>query len=478
MATSAMTRTKVSTSATTSRRRRTISNTTTGTIPNAYQQFESTLSPYGAWQDVPRYGHVWVPSTTTVGYDFTPYASDGHWVMSDYGWTWVSDWDWGWAPFHYGRWMVVGGYGWCWLPGTHWGPAWVHWRWGGGYVGWAPMGPRGVVIGAPRGVRSPWRFTVANQLGAVRPHFLPSRAVASVWHSTTPIHNVSTVNVRGTNVRFNAGPSSHLIASATGRAIAPTPLRSVAPRALPNQAITPRIGTPVQSRPWMQNRAVGGQTFARAPQPLYSRPPVTIQHPGRAADLSRAAVGLSRAAVGVSRAAVVRAPQPIARRRRRRIARRSRIYRSPTPMLVVPSGAAISLLGAGAVVPPGAAVSLLGADAVVSSGAAIPLQRAVAVVPSVVQAPSSFHSSPAPSFHGGGGGGFHSTGGFHGGRRSSLAQEATPRPPVAVRLPRPQNLYMDKPQAPRACRRGSSSSMTTRPTPKLCARSSPRPATK
>jgi len=239
-----------------------------GYDPNAYQQFESTLSPYGSWQDVPDYGHVWVPSATAVGYDFEPYSTGGHFVMSDYGWTWVSDWDWGWAPFHYGRWMVVGGYGWCWLPGTHWGPAWVHWRWGGGYVGWAPMGPRGVVIGPPRGVRSPWRFTVAGQLGAVRPHFLPSRAVTSVWRTTTPIHNVSTVNLHGTNVRFNAGPSSHLFTAATGRAIAPTPLRSVAPRALPNQAITPRIGTPVQSRPWMQNRAVGGQTFARAPQPI------------------------------------------------------------------------------------------------------------------------------------------------------------------------------------------------------------------
>jgi len=94
-----------------------------GYDPNAYQQFESTLSPYGAWQDVPTYGRVWIPSSGVVGYDFAPYSSGGHWVMSDYGWTWVSDYDWGWAPFHYGRWMVVGGYGWCWMPGTHWGPA-------------------------------------------------------------------------------------------------------------------------------------------------------------------------------------------------------------------------------------------------------------------------------------------------------------------------------------------------------------------
>jgi uncharacterized membrane protein YgcG len=287
-----------------------------GYDPNAYQQFESQLSPYGAWQDVPSYGRVWTPSAGVVGYDFTPYSSGGHWVMSDYGWTWVSDWDWGWAPFHYGRWMVVGGYGWCWLPGTHWGPAWVNWRWGGGYVGWAPMGPRGVVIGPPRGVRSPWRFTVAGQLGAVHPHYLPSRAVASVWHGTTAIHNVSSINVRGVQERFNAGPPSHLVAAATGRAIAPTPLHSIAPRALPNQAITPHVGTPVQQRPWMQPRALGG-TLARTvpgshtlgnppamgarpgstmiqgrPQPLQYRAPA--QQPYRAQPMYRAPTTLAR----------------------------------------------------------------------------------------------------------------------------------------------------------------------------------------
>ena len=62
-----------------------------GYDPNAYQQFESQLSPYGAWQDVPDYGRVWVPSPSVVGYDFTPYATGGHWVDSEYGWTWVSD---------------------------------------------------------------------------------------------------------------------------------------------------------------------------------------------------------------------------------------------------------------------------------------------------------------------------------------------------------------------------------------------------
>jgi hypothetical protein len=61
--------------------------------------------------------------------------------MTDYGWTWVSDYSWGWAPFHYGRWDYDNYYGWFWVPDNEWGPAWVVWRSGEGYYGWAPMKP-------------------------------------------------------------------------------------------------------------------------------------------------------------------------------------------------------------------------------------------------------------------------------------------------------------------------------------------------
>jgi uncharacterized membrane protein YgcG len=384
-----------------------------GYDPNAYQQFESTLSPYGSWQDVPDYGHVWVPSATAVGYDFEPYSTGGHFVMSDYGWTWVSDWDWGWAPFHYGRWAMAPGYGWCWLPGTHWGPAWVHWRWGGGYVGWAPMGPRGVVVGAPRGVRSPWHFTVANQLGAFHPHFLPARAVASVWRGTTPIHNVSTVNVRGSTVRFNMGPSSHLYAAATGRAIAPTPLRAAAPRALPNQAITPRVGTPVQSRPWMQNR---GTTLARSMPSGYSRQPVTIQHP---APLAYHAPMTAYHAPTTA----YRAPQPIYRApvqqpyRAYGYGAQQPVYRAPAPQYHY--NAPVQSYHPAPQYHYNAPVQSYHPAPQYHYSA--PMQSFHAAPSYHYSAPPTFHSSPAPSFHssGGfsGGGGFHSAGGssFHGG---------------------------------------------------------------
>jgi len=104
-----------------------------------YQTFYDELSPYGRWIDYPGYGYVWVPD---AGKDFRPYSSNGHWVWTDdYEWMWVSEYDWGWAPFHYGRWDYDSYYGWYWVPGYEWSPAWVAWRDGGDYYGWAPLRP-------------------------------------------------------------------------------------------------------------------------------------------------------------------------------------------------------------------------------------------------------------------------------------------------------------------------------------------------
>src|SRR6202012_4379698 len=102
------------------------------------QDFYDELSQYGTWISDPQYGDVWVPD---VDEDFRPYATNGHWVLTEYGNTWASDYPWGWAAFHYGRWRYDDYYGWEWIPGYEWAPAWVSWREGGGYYGWAPLTP-------------------------------------------------------------------------------------------------------------------------------------------------------------------------------------------------------------------------------------------------------------------------------------------------------------------------------------------------
>src|SRR4051794_756129 len=68
----------------------------------SYQNFYDDLSPYGQWVEDPNCGYVWLPDVTP---DFKPYATNGHWVYTEDGWTWASDYAWGWAAFHYGRWF-------------------------------------------------------------------------------------------------------------------------------------------------------------------------------------------------------------------------------------------------------------------------------------------------------------------------------------------------------------------------------------
>ena len=103
-----------------------------------FRLFYDALSPYGTWVDYQNYGYVWMPNTDP---DFSPYVTAGHWVFTDDGWTWVSDYPWGWATFHYGRWDYDDVYGWFWVPDNEWGPAWVSWRTSPGYYGWAPLRP-------------------------------------------------------------------------------------------------------------------------------------------------------------------------------------------------------------------------------------------------------------------------------------------------------------------------------------------------
>jgi hypothetical protein len=101
--------------------------------------FYNELAPYGYWQPYEPYGWVWYPN---VEDGWQPYTI-GHWVFTnEYGWIWVSSEPWGSIPFHYGRWFYDSNYGrWAWVPGTVWGPAWVSWRVGNGFIGWAPLPP-------------------------------------------------------------------------------------------------------------------------------------------------------------------------------------------------------------------------------------------------------------------------------------------------------------------------------------------------
>lgn len=75
------------------------------------------LNYYGSFSDVDGCGRIWRPYFTSAAWD--PYAS-GIWTLyPGSGYSWVSPYPWGWAPFHYGSWLQCGG-GWGWQPGGGW----------------------------------------------------------------------------------------------------------------------------------------------------------------------------------------------------------------------------------------------------------------------------------------------------------------------------------------------------------------------
>ena len=72
------------------------------------------LQPYGQWKTLDDYGAVWFP--TSVPPEWAPYRY-GHWAsIAPWGWTWIDDQPWGFAPFHFGRWVYVDDR-WGWAPG-------------------------------------------------------------------------------------------------------------------------------------------------------------------------------------------------------------------------------------------------------------------------------------------------------------------------------------------------------------------------
>jgi hypothetical protein len=196
------------------------SNTTKAQGSISLQVFYDELQPYGTWMDYGTYGYVWIPR---VERGFTPYATNGYWINTEYGNTWVSDYAWGWAPFHYGRWLYDDFYGWIWVPDTEWGPAWVAWRSGGGYYGWAPLMP-GIGIHLTfhyydRIPRHYWNFVPYRYVTYrhVYRHCVPRPTVINVYNQTTIITHNYTDNRKRT---YFTGPSRHEIEKRGGGRVA------------------------------------------------------------------------------------------------------------------------------------------------------------------------------------------------------------------------------------------------------------------
>jgi hypothetical protein len=193
----------------------------------SFDFFYSDLSPHGSWMVSGEYGRVWQPAVYRAGWN--PYY-DGHWVYTDCGWTWVSDYTWGDVAYHYGTWVDDPRYGWVWVPGYTWAPAWVTFRTGPDYIGWAPVAPAFSIGASAPSASSSFVFVPTREFAALRlrRHIVPESRRTTVVNQTTIVNNLTVRN----NVVVNRGPDLRSIERATRRTFRPQPIEYVA-RAAP-----------------------------------------------------------------------------------------------------------------------------------------------------------------------------------------------------------------------------------------------------
>jgi hypothetical protein len=289
------------------------------------------LDDNGDWQPSPQYGNVWYPH---VHAGWAPYH-DGHWAWIDpWGWTWVDDARWGYAPFHYGRWVNVYGR-WGWVPGPVdvrpvYAPALVVFvgghPGGGANVAWFPLAPREVYVPAYR----------------VSPGYVNRVNVSNTTVNQTTVTNVYNTTIINNNARINrvtyvnqnvhgavTAMPQHAFASAqpVGRnavRVNPREFRNApvmaraAVRPAPEAVLGPRAhnGGRVAAPPAaIANRPVFARTPPPPPPPAFAaREHMLAQHPGQPIgrqELVRMAPPARHGASGEPHVRVVNSPRPV-----------------------------------------------------------------------------------------------------------------------------------------------------------------------
>lgn len=194
--------------------------------PSSYTMFYTKLEQYGDWIETDDYGYVYRPREATSG-QWRPYTN-GHWIYTDAGWTWISEEPFGWATYHYGRWTRLRGVGWVWVPGDEWAPAWVSWRKGGDYVGWAPLPPE-AQFDRRSGIHN-WSdsyygvgpdqyvFVPARQFGELRVDraIVPEERNLTIVNLTTNVTNIT----YGSTTIVNEGPGYDELGAQSAQPIA------------------------------------------------------------------------------------------------------------------------------------------------------------------------------------------------------------------------------------------------------------------
>jgi hypothetical protein len=253
-----------------------------------YSTFYNKLEPYGDWIETNDYGYVFHPREAEGSRRWRPYTN-GHWVYTDAGWTWISVEPFGWATYHYGRWTRLREIGWVWVPGNQWAPAWVSWRKSNDYVGWAPLPPE-ARFDQRTGIRN-WSdsyydvgpdqycFVASREFGAPRVEqtLLPPERNVTIINQTT---NVTNITYNNTTI-VNEGPNYD-------------ELRSISREPVPRYRLERKLNVDLTAgapRP-----EVRGETVVIA-APMIAAPAVTERPPTVKQTIATATVDLGWAAI-------------------------------------------------------------------------------------------------------------------------------------------------------------------------------------
>jgi hypothetical protein len=254
------------------------------------------LSASGDWESDSDDGPVWYPSGVAVGW--APYSC-GHWAwVAPWGWTWVECEAWGFAPFHYGRW-VHRGPRWGWIPGPPvvrpiYSPGLVVFVGGReGVTAWFPLGPRETYV--------PWYHASALYQNRVNVSNIYSRNTAQVRkvynQRVTNVYNSTTAENRvyaNREVATVAVPQTSFAAGKRvgGVAIHLTQEELTAAPVLPHPLVTPQrsivVTAPARAVPVQASRPVLSSREDTAVRPAVPAPrPAGIQAPNPARSVER-----------------------------------------------------------------------------------------------------------------------------------------------------------------------------------------------
>ncbi|HXA36657.1 MAG TPA: FecR family protein [Steroidobacteraceae bacterium] len=284
------------------------------------------LDEHGTWRTTPEYGPVWYPRG--VAPDWAPYH-DGHWsYIAPWGYTWVDDQPWGFAPFHYGRWVRTQD-AWGWVPspprpdrGAYvrpvYAPALVAWVAAGAGIAWFALGPREVFV--PSYPVSPTYVRDVNVSNTT----VNTTTITNVYNTT--VINNKTVNVTYVNRAVpgaiaatsaqsfsTAQPVARNLIKVDQREMGAEPVRALAPAVVPTKQAVLGAARPAPAKPpaAVQTRAVVARTAPPPPPVTFERREQAIKNNG-GKPLSISQVRQIQPAAAAPRAAAIRIAPPAA----------------------------------------------------------------------------------------------------------------------------------------------------------------------